>query len=111
MLGGGHLKGYKVSDKAKNDVLSGLDALADEDAFAEKYGIPKGEKGVLLFLRMRETEIILLQLPKPAGSSLSRVCRLMKLKTTLQGTPWSSLRTYTMAHWSLNPVTACAVRR
>lgn len=49
MLGGGHLKGYKVSDKAKNDVLSGLDALADEDAFAEKYGIPKGEKGVLLF--------------------------------------------------------------
>ena len=33
MLGGGHLKGYKVSDKAKNDVLSGLNALADEECF------------------------------------------------------------------------------
>lgn len=47
MLGGGHLTGYKVSGKAKTEILSAVEKLADTEAFEKKYGVK--DKGVLIF--------------------------------------------------------------
>ncbi len=47
MLGGGHIRGYEVSDEAKPGILAALECLADKDAFEKKYGVK--DKGVLLF--------------------------------------------------------------
>ena len=47
MQNGGHLKGYKLSDSASDEVISKLGALADKDYFENKYGVK--DKGVLLF--------------------------------------------------------------
>lgn len=47
MMNSGHLTGYKVSESEKNRIISALDALADTDAFEEKYGV--SGKGVLQF--------------------------------------------------------------
>lgn len=47
MLGGGHICGYLVGEDMKADILNALDALENESAFNEKYGVLG--KGVLLF--------------------------------------------------------------
>ncbi len=47
MLGGGHLTGYRVSEKAKAEIISALEKLEDAEAFEKKYGVK--DKGVLLF--------------------------------------------------------------
>lgn len=45
MMNAGHIAGYKVSDSAKNNILSAIDRLAD--GFDEKYGVK--DKGLLMF--------------------------------------------------------------
>ena len=47
MQNGGHIKGYKLSDNAINDVIDGLTSLADKTYFENKYNVT--DKGVLLF--------------------------------------------------------------
>ncbi len=47
MQKGGHIKGYKLSDEASNEVISKLETLADKDNFEAKYDVH--DKGVLLF--------------------------------------------------------------
>lgn len=49
MQKGGHIKGFKVSDKkALSRVFASLEKLADKASFAGKYGVG-ADKGVLLF--------------------------------------------------------------
>ncbi|HEX3028973.1 MAG TPA: DUF1015 family protein [Clostridia bacterium] len=49
MLGGGHIKGYKVdSDDMLSSVLKALQKLADQRSFEEKYKVGN-DKGLLLF--------------------------------------------------------------
>jgi hypothetical protein len=49
MAGSGHLSGYLVNDPAiESGIIHGLERLADPQAFADKYGIGKGQP-VLLF--------------------------------------------------------------
>ena len=47
MMNGGHVKGYKLSNETSDEVIKGLEHLADKDYFEEKYGV--SDKGVLLF--------------------------------------------------------------
>lgn len=47
MLGGGHIKGFQLSDKQVEDVFRGLEKLADNPSFNQKYGIKN--KATLLF--------------------------------------------------------------
>ena len=47
MQNGGHIKGYKLTNKCINDVIKGLEVLANKQNFEEKYNVK--EKGVLLF--------------------------------------------------------------
>jgi uncharacterized protein (DUF1015 family) len=47
MQKGGHIKGYKLSNEASNEVISKLETLADKDNFEAKYDVK--DKGVLLF--------------------------------------------------------------
>lgn len=47
MKNGGHIKGYKLNDKAIDDVIEKLQNLADKDKFENKYEVK--DKGVLLF--------------------------------------------------------------
>ena len=47
MMDGGHIEGYIVSDDMKAKILPALDALADDGAFCEKYGVEG--KGLLLY--------------------------------------------------------------
>lgn len=47
MQNGGHIKGYKLNQKIQNEIISGLEALADKDYFESKYNVT--DKGVLLF--------------------------------------------------------------
>ena len=42
MQGGGHLTGYLIPADMQQQVLGALDALADPEAFAEKYGLAPG---------------------------------------------------------------------
>ncbi len=46
-MNGGHLEGYNLNDRLKEEVLSGLNKLMDKQTFEKKYGVK--EKGVLLF--------------------------------------------------------------
>jgi hypothetical protein len=49
MLGGGHIKGYKIEDgKITEGILSSIENLADPEGFKERYGVGD-EKGILLF--------------------------------------------------------------
>jgi hypothetical protein len=49
MMGGGHVKGYKVDAYGDIErIVQALEALADPAAFRDKYGV-SSEKGVLLF--------------------------------------------------------------
>ncbi|WP_040198360.1 DUF1015 domain-containing protein [Candidatus Soleaferrea massiliensis] len=47
MMGGGHIRGYRLDEGAKRAVFQSLEKLADQDAFDQKYGVQ--DKGVLLF--------------------------------------------------------------
>ena len=47
MQNGGHIKGYKLSENIQNEIIRGLEALADKDYFESKYNVT--DKGVLLF--------------------------------------------------------------
>ena len=47
MENGGHIKGYKLSDKVISGIESGLESLMDKDYFEKKYNVK--DKGVLLF--------------------------------------------------------------
>ena len=47
MQKGGHIKGYLLKDKEINDVINGLELLADKQSFEERYNVK--DKGVLLF--------------------------------------------------------------
>lgn len=47
MQNGGHIKGYKLNQNIQNEIISGLEALADKDYFESKYNVT--DKGVLLF--------------------------------------------------------------
>lgn len=47
MQNGGHIKGYKLSNDAINEVISSLEALTDKSYFEKKYNV--SDKGVLLF--------------------------------------------------------------
>ncbi len=48
MLGGGHIKGYRVNDQASiNQVAAALETLADPQAFARKYDVT--DKAVVLY--------------------------------------------------------------
>ena len=47
MQNGGHVKGYKVPDKAADKVITQLEALGEKETFEEKYNVK--DKGVLLF--------------------------------------------------------------
>lgn len=47
MQKGGHIKGYKLSNEVIDEVIKGLENLADEDNFSKKYDVT--DKGVLLF--------------------------------------------------------------
>ena len=47
MQDGGHVKGYKRDQDIQNEIISGLEALADKDYFESKYNVT--DKGVLLF--------------------------------------------------------------
>ena len=47
MMNGGHVKGYKLSNETSDEVIKGLEHLADKDYFESKYGVK--DKGVLLF--------------------------------------------------------------
>lgn len=47
MQKGGHIKGYKLNKEIIDEVISGLEHLADKDYFEKKYDVK--DKGVLLF--------------------------------------------------------------
>lgn len=47
MQNGGHIKGYKLNESIQNEIILGLEALADKDYFERKYDVT--DKGVLLF--------------------------------------------------------------
>lgn len=47
MKNSGHIEGYKVTEQAKNNILSAIEELGDKTKFEQKYGV-KG-KGVLMF--------------------------------------------------------------
>lgn len=47
MQKGGHIKGYKLSNEVIDEVIKGLENLADEENFSKKYDVT--DKGVLLF--------------------------------------------------------------
>ena len=47
MQNGGHIKGYKLPQKAIDEVLKKLEQLADKNCFENKYNVK--DKGVLLF--------------------------------------------------------------
>ena len=47
MENGGHIKGYKLSDKSSDDVINKLEKLSDKEYFERKYNVT--DKGVLLF--------------------------------------------------------------
>ena len=47
MENGGHIKGYKLSDKTIDEVEEGLISLMDRDYFEKKYNVK--DKGILLF--------------------------------------------------------------
>lgn len=47
MLGGGHIAGWLVNESMQKQICDALDALADPQAFEEKYGVQN--QGVLLF--------------------------------------------------------------
>lgn len=47
MENGGHIKGYKLSDKTIDEVEEGLISLMDKDYFEKKYNVK--DKGILLF--------------------------------------------------------------
>lgn len=47
MQNGGHIKGYNLNQNIQNEIISGLEALADKDYFESKYNVT--DKGVLLF--------------------------------------------------------------
>lgn len=47
MENGGHIKGYKLSDKTIDEVEEGLISLIDKDYFEKKYNVK--DKGILLF--------------------------------------------------------------
>ena len=47
MQNGGHIKGYKLNENIQNEIIRGLEALADKDYFESKYNVT--DKGVLLF--------------------------------------------------------------
>lgn len=47
MQNGGHIKGYKLNQNIQNEIISGLETLADKDYFESKYNVT--DKGVLLF--------------------------------------------------------------
>lgn len=47
MKNSGHITGYKVSEKAKEEILQSIEKLSDKDAFEKKYGV--SDKGVLMF--------------------------------------------------------------
>ncbi len=49
MKNGGHIAGYKVSKDAEKQVLAAISDLYDKKAFAEKYGIEKDSKPLLVF--------------------------------------------------------------
>lgn len=49
MLGGGHIKGYKIEDEdIIRNILSSIEKLADPEGFKKRYGVGD-EKGILLF--------------------------------------------------------------
>ncbi len=47
MLNGGHIEGYSIGNDFKEQILTALDKLEDEQEFSKKYGVK--DKGVLLF--------------------------------------------------------------
>lgn len=47
MKNSGHITGYKVSEKARKEILQAIEKLSDRDAFEKKYGV--SDKGVLMF--------------------------------------------------------------
>ena len=47
MQNDGHIKGYKLNENIQNEIIRGLEALADKDYFESKYNVT--DKGVLLF--------------------------------------------------------------
>ena len=47
MENGGHIKGFKLSDKTISDIENKIEKLADKDTFEKKYNVKN--KGVLLF--------------------------------------------------------------
>ena len=47
MQNGGHIRGYKLNESIQNEIILGLEALADKDYFERKYDVT--DKGVLLF--------------------------------------------------------------
>ncbi len=47
MQKGGHIKGYKLNNDTINEVISGLEHLADKEYFENKYDVK--DKGILLF--------------------------------------------------------------
>lgn len=47
MKNSGHITGYKVSEKARKEILQAIEKLSDKDAFEKKYGV--SDKGVLMF--------------------------------------------------------------
>ncbi len=47
MLGGGHITGRLLDEEAVSEVMAGLSALEDDDAYREKYGAEDGCKLVL----------------------------------------------------------------
>lgn len=47
MKNSGHIEGYRVTEQAKNNILSAIEKLGDKTAFEQKYGVK--DKGVLMF--------------------------------------------------------------
>jgi len=47
MKNGGHIKGYRVSERTSDRILEGIAKLADKEHFDKKYNVQ--DKGVLLF--------------------------------------------------------------
>lgn len=47
MKNGGHIKGYLLNEEIINEITKGLENLANEENFNQKYGVT--DKGVLLF--------------------------------------------------------------
>lgn len=53
-MNGGHLEGYNLNNRLKEEVLNGLNKLMDKKAFAKKYGV-KEKKFYYLPLEMEIT--------------------------------------------------------